>query len=1700
MRWRLAFVAASLDAACEKLERFDAGLPNEDIYLNHEAINTQITSGTPAEFAEDTLGELWVKGIPINWETIIWKGRGRRISLPTYPFDKQRFWNVAHGQTGARPHDDETNIYAAHSVPLDAEVLRPIFEDHRVANVAMLPASYYIQIVAAAVSERILIPADHVVQLRHLAWLEPIRQADSHLNNLAIAFSRQSIREYFVKIATTRVDAPSTHFVCTAQLVAASNPKGLLADSWPDLVVRLSNLEIYRLLKEHGLDCGPLLRGVRDIRVSRDGLFAEAVVESSSVDSRVGNAVDSYRPMIMLDAALQVSHLMAIISESGTATTRVPFALDAVSLYREIPSRAIVRVRRETLNGAIGEKVYLDLLDAATGVLCVVMSGLSGRAINACAAQCKALTFEATLSPITQETSNLAPSAERHVIAFIQDPRLSAHPLALDGRIADRLYKLAHDEMAHEHQYERVTTLLLETMGALAEDGGAQNVLFQLGLCGTYGEQFTGLGGLLGCIAQEYPMIDFQVVVIDESVLTPSLLEQISMCRRFLPQRRVEIRLGRPHIRSFALAKEQGKLDAGWKRNGVYIITGGLGGLGRIVARDIAENAEASHIVLVGRSAATRDISHFLKSLERTQGSVNYFQADLSNRDSLRPVVEHIGEHYGRVDGVIHCAGVLKPMFARHVSKNDVSMVFAPKVAGTMNLKAAVSHLHPDIFVLFSSAVTEVHVAGMSVYAAANGFMDGMANVWNREESYKETKRTRFISVAWPIWRDGGMTLQRPHEYLSLRELHLAEMPTHEGLRCLYEAIASQRANSIILCAETLTIAQRLLNTYQADTATPIDLPEDRRRRAAQLTRSEVVSIVRHLLAKALLITEEEIHASTPLSEVGITSIIALQVIGQLEKQFGLLPKTLLFEYSTIEAVTDYLMTRQESRQAVAQPDTTTDSNKVLEKMMDRMTLSTERRGTSDVAIIGVAGRYPEAEDIYEFWDNIIRGKDCIIEVPRDRWDHRGYFDPEKGTPGKTYSKWGGFLKDVAGFDAEFFNISPREAALMDPQERLFLMTAYHALEDAGYSAGSLSSDGTNNIGVFAAVMYEEYQLLGMQDSGGEKTSVLGSSAASIANRVSYYFDFHGPSMTIDTMCSSSLTAIHLACQSLISGECAAALAGGVNLNLHPNKYLGLAQGRFASTDGRCKAFAENADGYVPSEAVGVVLLKSLAQAQLDHDRIYGVIKATGINHGGRTNGYTVPSAAAQAQLISNVLGRAGVNAKEISYIEAHGTGTQLGDPLEITGLAHAFRQFTPELQFCSIGSVKTNIGHCESAAGVAGLTKVLMQMEHRQLAPSLYSSEPNAYIAFEQTPFRLQMQAGAWDVPTLSGKVGSRIAAVSSFGAGGSNAHLVVREPRADEKRGFSLPGEYVIIPLSAREPETLQRVAKRLLDHVSEADSINLQDIAYTLQLGRAEMKNRVAWVVQSVQELKQALAVYVEQEQVGRDRREHAANNPARYEILMKLSAQWTGGGRIDWDTLYERSNRPFRTRLPLYPFKRVRHWFPDVLTRATTNYLGEEKPADSPPIISPSTIADPTAPHPYRLNVATADVPRILQETLARALYYEETQMDLNATFAELGLDSVVAVEWIKEVNQRLHTTLSTAIIYEYTTLQLLAGHITAIPLLVLPEETTESILPDMRSRSSVQVDHVLENVGVEALFARVYSGDLSVSDALQKIRP
>lgn len=563
----------------------------------------------------------------------------------------------------------------------------------------------------------------------------------------------------------------------------------------------------------------------------------------------------------------------------------------------------------------------------------------------------------------------------------------------------------------------------------------------------------------------------------------------------------------------------------------------------------------------------------------------------------------------------------------------------------------------------------------------------------------------------------------------------------------------------------------------------------------------------------------------------------------------------------------------------------------------------------NDIAIIGMGCRFPDADRGDIFYKNLLANKDSIREIPAERWPYTGLYSNQL-EKNRIHSKWGGFISGLDEFDPRFFKILPNEAELMDPQQKLFLICSWEALEDAGYARRRAIAG--KSIGVYAGVTWNEFSLFA-NEYGYWQNEYKGAGSLywGIPNRVSYFFDLRGPSIAIDTACSSSLVAIHLATQGLLSGECEMALAGGINLNLHPAKYLFLSSSNFLSSDGKCRGFGEGGDGYVPSEGVGVIVLKTLSAAIEAGDRIYAVIKASATNHGGKATGYTVPNPRAHQEVIQSALKRAQVDARDISYIECHGTGTDLGDPIEIAGLRLAFEQTTQEKQFCGIGTVKSNIGHCEATAGIAGLIKVAHSMQEGIIPATLHAEVPNKKIDFDNSPFYLVQKNSPW-------KTSSEIlfAGLSSFGAGGSNCHCVLQSYTAEKRLTLKINpnNTYQIIPISSLNPDRTFAYCQRLKAFLDE-NTITLADLSFTLKQ-REIFEHRLVFLADSTEMLLEQLDHYIEARTEEKVITENAPEN------LKQWATRWIDG-EIKFEVL-PKVEQGRLINLPAYAFEKTRSW--------------------------------------------------------------------------------------------------------------------------------------------------------------------------------
>ncbi|MBO9489817.1 amino acid adenylation domain-containing protein [Endozoicomonas sp. G2_1] len=735
--------------------------------------------------------------------------------------------------------------------------------------------------------------------------------------------------------------------------------------------------------------------------------------------------------------------------------------------------------------------------------------------------------------------------------------------------------------------------------------------------------------------------------------------------------------------------------------------------------------------------------------------------------------------------------------------------------------------------------------------------------------------------------------------------------------------------------------------------------------------KNEVYVWLQQHFAHVTQIPVTEVESHIALDSYGLSSAIVLQMNSVIKQRYKNAPTSLFYQYKTLGEIAEHLTGLLPMSKESALLTKTNGKAPAGTKMSSGF--SSAKNGTRNIAIIGVSGKYPQADTLDQYWRNLAQGKNSVRQIPENRLQANWSSD----------QMWGGFLEQVDKFDPLFFNIAPRDAALIDPQTRLFLQVVWNTLQNAGYPPSRIRDVHNGSCGVYVGSMYSEYSYFGVEETLRGNVESSDTSNADIANRVSYFMDINGPSMTIDTMCSSSLTAIHLAAEALWRGEVELAIAGGVNLSLHPNKFVTIDRLKMRSPDNLCKSFSADADGFIPGEGAGAVLLKTLAQAEKDGDRILAVIKGSAVNHGGRSNGYMVPNADVQSRLIEKAMQSANLNPADIQYIEAHGTGTSLGDPIEVEALTRAYNALgdcTPEI---NIGSVKSAIGHLEAAAGIAGLTKVLLQMQYKQIVPTLHATELNPNINWEQIPFKVQTELQPWETEPEQ----LMAAGISSFGAGGTNAHVVVQEYRVKESAAplssHSDNGTiYFYLPVSGHTERALASNLKLLLSYLSgleegestqnsdtqqlvsaltayrkkatlgwqetsgdvnlsvvdsllaqlgsqiRHDTLLIEQLAFSLQVGREAFKHRVCFLVSDIEDAQFKIKQYLEGKSnstpiIAKDKSEVVLEPTPSSTNHQEIIEHWLVGGSVRWEKLYP-DGFPHILTLPDYPFEQDHCW--------------------------------------------------------------------------------------------------------------------------------------------------------------------------------
>lgn len=1386
------------------------------------------TLGTLGDLPE-SLMDLWLAGLDVAWADL-YDLDAEPAALPVTCFDRQSYWMdppvlsptaPTHPRNlpmlGAAPIVRTTSV-AGESV-VSTTISRDAFfvRDHVIGGVPILPGVAYVELALEACA---LVEGERPDLVQDVAWLRPMRFDDGASElRVDVRLVREGEHRHRFTVTSSQggLDCEHARGVVSVDEGEAARHAGRRLDVSGAPGRAHFSFDRHRVYGEVfgeaiGFDYGPTFQLTRTAYGLGDSTLEDLdTADVLSVTSRAFIAHPS-----ILDASLRGVNWLGSESDCTSLVMQVPFRMDEIVLVGDLNDAryAVATPSARAVEGGRVRTHDLDILSESGEVLAHV-SGFTLRPLNLDDSAYAPRIFSRELAPVDLEPAVIEPAdvvvvvADEAVEPALRELALSLACLrtpdgsspsvveatsrlldacdlaegarieiiqcapegasAIDVSLTDLdLVAKAYDvfKAAADHHWSVRHTLICTDRSASLSLIGSFEV-FARSVRFVYPEYAVGVlhlaeapgswdpsdGAALGGLAEAYAGLSE----------VPFLAVSPQGAQVYAFQELADD--------ATAPCVESGKR---------YLVSGGSGDLALELVRHYRGRVDAGFLLL-GRRAFDELPDERRAAIELLGPDVTYHQCDVTDSTALEAFVAAGAKGDGPVSGVFHLAGSVAPHDATTIQRDDLDRTFGAKLVGASNLDVATRSLPLDFFVLFSSLSALVGDSNGSGYALANAGLNAFARQ-RRRLVEQGARRGVTCSVMWPVWASGALKPTQDEDIVLRRHYGLQDLESDEAFRALDVIVDHEVSQCVVLKGDerrfSRIVGRTSLSGGFAGAGPSGDAPS-----AGQGARDphngpgdarvQLVEWLASLVSGESGIARQTIGAEVPLADYGIDSIMIINLIEKMGERFDDLPSTLFFECQTLDEVADYLERHD--------PDTVESFGRGVPGTQAFHAEPRAPHGVKagygegeadtdrgDIAIIGYSGRYPQSDDLDEFWEHLSAGDDCIEVVPRERWDHDQYFSADPTREDTVNTKWGGFLRDISGFDAAFFGISQREGKLMDPQERLFLETVYHAFEHAGYPRGRL--EGTDTA-VYVGVMNGLYQLLGAEELTVGNVIDARSTYAAIANRVSYVFDFHGPSMAVDTMCSSSLTAIHLACEQLRCGGSSLAVAGGVNVIEHPAKYVFLSEQHFGSTEGKCRAFGDGGDGYVPAEGVGAVILKPLAQAVADGDVVHAVIRATALNHGGRLHGFTVPNPKAQAALVSSALDRAHVCAPDLGYVEAHGTGTILGDPVEVTGLVNAFtaRGFDFDGRRLPIGSVKANIGHAESSAGIASLSKVLLQMKHRTIVPSIHADPVNPRLMIEKTSLRIVRSLEPWDVASHP------VALISSFGAGGSNAHMVV-------------------------------------------------------------------------------------------------------------------------------------------------------------------------------------------------------------------------------------------------------------------------------------------------------------------------------------
>nr|APD71615.1 type I polyketide synthase 9 [Streptomyces sp.] len=1426
-----------------------------------------------------SLGQAHVAGVSIDWAACFADAGAQQVPLPTYAFQHKRYWLDATGladasAVGLGRVEHPVLAAAVHVGDGDEWVItgrvshqgQPWTRDHALFGTVTLPGAALVELVMSAGRH---VGCDLIEELNLDA---PMVLSDDDAVRVQVTLGEADAngrREVAVYSRPDTGDEQSTEALCHARgrIAAGAEPLSARLGEWPPAGAEPVSVDaLYAALAELGLDCGPMLQCAQSAWVLGGEVYAELTLPDGTEPG--GFAIHP----ALLESALHTVH------RPGAETAPTAPSWSGVRLAGDKVSQARARIVM------VGEDALrLDVFDAE-GTPVAHIDRIAVRAadparfeqlrrgqnslfrmdwVSVPAGTAKPVRLAALgeVAGVTDRHPDLA-ALERAVaegpvpqavLAVIDTPAGDTPSAVRDA--AARAVSLVRRWLAGESLGG--ATLVVVTRGAVAVGDEAPDAAQ------------AAVWGVVRAAQSEHPG---RFLIVDSVGDVDGEREWGALLGLDEPQ--LALRNGK--VLAPRLARVPGgSVDRPKPVNpdGTVLITGGFGAR---FAEHLVANYGARHLVLAVPQGQADELSAaFSAELQSLGAQVRVAPCDVTDRDQLAALLGSL-EH--PLTAVVHAAGVLDAGLIETLSDERLETVLRATVDAAWHLHELTAGAHLSAFVLFSAFEGLVGIPGQAATSAADAALAALA-------SSRRSAGLPGTALAWGFWADGrGATDGASADLALVAQAGILPLPTELGLDLfdrgvsadepllapveLDPAVLREQARAGLLpavlrglvrvparrAASGGTLARRLAEVPEAE----------REGVVLELVRAQAASVLGHDSA-------DEVDSERAFKELGFDSVSAVELRNRLSQSTGVpLPATVVFDHPTPVAVARLLLSQVEG---------TAD---------DALPAAQKRRGAVDepLAIIGIGCRYPggvtSAEDL---WELVADGRDVIGPMPADRgWDLERLYSPDREKVGTTYARGGGFIAGMGDFDADFFGISPREVMAMDPQQRLLLETSWETLEHAGIDPTSLRGTDT---GVFAGITGSDYSLLVPSEYEGYRVTGTMSSVAS--GRIAYTLGLEGPAVSVETACSSSGVAMHLAAQALRNGECSLALAGGVTFMTTPVTMTEFSRQGANSPDGRCRAYAASADGTGFSDGLGLVLLEKLSDAKRNGRRILGLIRGTAINQDGASNGLTAPSGPAQERVIRQALANAGVSPSDVDAVEGHGTGTVLGDPIEAQALLATYgreRDGDP----LWLGSIKSNIGHTSGAAGVAGVIKMVMAMRHGVLPQTLHVDAPSPHIDWQAGDVELLTEAREW---TNNGR--PRRAGVSSFGVSGTNAHIIVEEAPAETPAAGSetvAPAPATPVLLSARTEAAVRAQAERLRRHLLENPGLSLLDLGYSQLTTRAGLDQQAVLVAADRDELVTELAAFA----VGDVTEQTASGRPSSTArpvfVFPGQGAQWEG----------------------------------------------------------------------------------------------------------------------------------------------------------------------------------------------------------------